>query len=222
METTKTNEALLDNAKVAERWFNDTSSSMMDLFNKQLNLTTGFYSNLLNSTFGNSKGWGVNQGFIDNFLNGNSTKWLSPVSSFSTNNGSSNFFSSYDKMYKQLLESNRHFLSAFSNQVKSNDIDWNSINKDYKETIDRRIESSRKILSSMTDSYNKQLHFTLDMEKNMFEELNNQFNSVMKQNQKLFSDMLQNYQSSFDTEDKKNRETENSENKKRTNIPVVA
>ena len=74
----------------------------------------------------------------------------------------------------------------------------------------------------MTDSYNKQLHFTLDMEKNMFEELNNQFNSVMKQNQKLFSDMLQNYQSSFDTEDKKNRETENSENKKRTNIPVVA
>ena len=68
METTKTNEALLDNAKVAERWFNDTSSSMMDLFNKQLNLTTGFYSNLLNSTFGNSKGWGVNQGFIDNFL----------------------------------------------------------------------------------------------------------------------------------------------------------
>ena len=49
METTKTNEALLDNAKVAERWFNDTSSSMMDLFNKQLNLTTGFYSNLLKS-----------------------------------------------------------------------------------------------------------------------------------------------------------------------------
>lgn len=222
METTKTSETLLDNAKVAEKWFNDASTTMMDLFNKQLNLTTGFYSNLLNSTFSSTKGWGVNQGFIDNFLGGNSTKWLTPFNAFSSSNNSSYFFSAFDKMYKQMLDSNRQFFNEFNNQIKTNEIDWNLINKEYKETIDRRIESSRKILSSITDSYNKQLHFTLDMEKNMVEEFNNQFNSVMKQNQKMFSDLLHTYQNAFNGEDRKSKEAEAPENKKRTSVPVVA
>jgi hypothetical protein len=222
METTKTSETLLDNAKVAEKWFNDASTSMMDLFNKQLNLTTGYYSNLLNSTFSNTKDWGVNQGFIDNFLGGNSTKWLTPFNTFSSNNNSSYFFSTFDKMYKQIVESNRHFFTEFNNQLKTNEIDWNSINKEYKETMDRRIESSRKILSSITDSYSKQLHFTLDMEKNMFEELNNQFNSVMRQNQKMLSDFLNTYQNAFNGEEIKSKEAEIPENKKRTSVPVVA
>ena len=56
MEATKTNkETVIDGAKVSEKWFTETSEAMMNLYNKQLQYTTGLYDNFTHMFFGNNK-----------------------------------------------------------------------------------------------------------------------------------------------------------------------
>lgn len=223
METTKSNGAVTDNAKMAEKWFTDANNTMMEIYNKQINLASSFYSNLLNSTLGNNKNWNGNSFSNDNMLSGNFSKFFwSPVSNFYGINNSSNLFSAYDKMYKQLLESNHYFLNEYSNQITNSEINWNTINKEYKDTFDRRVDSSRKMLTTISEVYNKQLNFALDSEKNLFEEIHDQFNMLIKQNQKWLKDLIETSEKVFDSDDKKHKESFANENKKRTTIPVVA
>jgi hypothetical protein len=223
METIKSNGAVTDNAKMSEKWFTEANNAMMEIYNKQINLASGIYSNLLNSTLGNSKNWSGNSFSNDNMLSNSFSKlFWNPANNFSGVNNSTNLFSSFDKMYKQLLESNHHFLNEYSNQIKNSENDWNTINKEYKDTFDRRVESSRKILTTISEVYNKQFNFALDSEKSLFEEMHNQLNMLMKQNQKWWKDALEKAETASEAEDKKSKEPYAYENKKRATIPVVA
>ena len=223
METTKSNGAVTDHANVTEKWFTEANNAMMEIYNKQINLASGFYSNLLNSTLGNNKNWNGNSFSNDNMLSGNFSKlFWNPASNFSGINNSTHVFSAFDKMYKQLVESNQHFLNTYSNQMNNSANDWDMINKEYKETFDRRVESSRKILTTISEVYNKQFNFALDSEKSLFEEMHNQLNMLMKQNQKWWKDAIEKPETTFAADDKKNKEPFAYENKKRAIIPVVA
>jgi hypothetical protein len=143
METTKTTGAFIESVKIAEKWFNDSSATMMDIYNKQLNLTTGFYNNMFNSIINNNKGWKDSQ-IADSFFKNDISKWF-PMS-FSGNGNSTNILnplqSVFDTMYKQMTEYNQNILANFNNHVTNSDTNWDTITKEYMETVEKRLDAS--------------------------------------------------------------------------------
>ncbi|MBA2613598.1 MAG: hypothetical protein H0U95_16670 [Bacteroidetes bacterium] len=56
METNKPKEMFYENTKTAEKEFNNnTNSNLMDVFHRQFNAVTGFYTNFFNSMMGGNK-----------------------------------------------------------------------------------------------------------------------------------------------------------------------
>lgn len=223
METTKTNEAFIESVKIAEKWFSDTNSKIMEIYNKQLNLTTGFYNNMFNSLISNNKGWKDSQ-MTDSFLKNDISKWF-PIS-FSGNGNSTNLSnplqSLFENMYKQMTEYNQNILANFNSQVKNSDTNWDMISKEYIETVQKRMDASMKILNSISEGYIKELDSTMGNNKKLIDEINEQFNSVIKQNQKFWSEALKPNQMSVDQEDKKSKESNPIVSKKKFNALVVS
>jgi hypothetical protein len=195
METTNTNHTPKEGSKVTEKIFNDSGSTMVEFYNKQLNLVTGFYSNLLKS-------------FVDNPSALNESSFPNP------------FLQPSGNMYKQMFEFNRNLLSAFTNQINNNEIDMEGINKNYQETIGSRIEASRKIFKSLSEACSNKMDFSIETNKKLMEEISSQFNLVIKQNQKFWADVLGTYQPPVKGEEKKSKEANPIENKKRSSTPV--
>ncbi len=223
METTKTTGTFAESMKVAEKWFNDTNSTMMDIYNKSVNLTTGFYNNMLNSVINNSKGWNTNP-ITDSIFKNDLTKWF-PVS-FSSNGNSTNFTHSFqplvDSMYKKMIEYNQELINNFNSQFKYNDKNYDSISKEYMDTVEKRIDASMKIINSITEGYMKGLDSTIGNNKKIIEEINEQFNSVIKQNQKFWSEAIKSTEIPIEEEDKKTKESNPTIVKKQSNALVVS
>lgn len=220
METTKTNEALLEGAKVAEKWLTDTSTAMMEIYNKQLNLATGYYTNFLNSTLGNNKGWNDNNGFSESFFSNNLLKNFSIPLNGNGNLFATPFQAAIENVFKQIGEYNKNLLAAFNNQVKHSEIDLSVINSEYIETVEKRLDATKNIFNRLSEAYNKEFEFATENNKKILEEINEQFNTVIKQNQKFWSDAFKQIQPSFDGEEKKQKENTSGENKKKTALVV--
>ena len=75
METTKTSDTLLESAKMAEKWMNESSAAVMEIYNKQLNLASGYYTNYINSIWSNGKVPGGSQQFLDNYFGNKMAKF---------------------------------------------------------------------------------------------------------------------------------------------------
>jgi hypothetical protein len=223
METTKTNGAFIESVKMAEKWFSDTNATMMEIYNKQLNLTTGYYNNMFNSLINNNKGWKDGQ-MTDSFLKNDVSKWF-PIS-FSGNGNSTNLSnplqSLFDTMYKQMTEYNQNILANFNSQFNNSNTNWDTVSKEYKETVEKRLDASKKILNSISEGYMKELDSTMGNNKKLIDEINEQFNSVIKQNQKFWSEALKPNQMSVDQEDKKSKESNPIVSKKQSNSLVVS
>src|ERR1700722_15613533 len=70
-------EKLNESTKAFEKGFSDANTNMMDMYNKQLHMMTGFYNNFLNPIMGNNKDWNLGQGVGNNVFNGDLTKLFS-------------------------------------------------------------------------------------------------------------------------------------------------
>ena len=129
METTNTNHTATQDGTVAEKMINNTTKEMMEAYNKQLNLTTGFYTNFFNSVMGNNKSWNGNMGSANSFLNNDLTKLFSVPFNGNGSSFSNPFSTPFDKLYKQMMEYNSNMFSNLSNGIKSN-TDWSTISKE--------------------------------------------------------------------------------------------
>jgi hypothetical protein len=220
METKKTNnEAVNDNAKVSEKWMNTATETMMDVYNKQLQFTTKLYDNFFNTVLGSNKGSGERKNVSDIFLNSDLAKW--PGSMFNgSERGSTPFLASIDDIYKKMLEYNRNLMSSLQN-IKAYQIDWSGVNDGYLKIIETQLEASKKIASSLSETYNKQMDFSIEVNKKLMEEINNQLISLAKQNQKMMTEFLKTQQTSTSGEEKKEKESNPSENKKKWEAPVT-
>lgn len=190
METTKSNE----NATSAGSEFKETNTAIIDMYSKQLNLVTSFYTNFFNSMMGGNgnKGWNQDKGFAEMYHPANE---LSKIFSNSfggnmNNNFQNPFLGSFEKVCSQLADYNRNLFTAFNNETKTGNVDLNAISKRYKDTIDSRLEASQHVLKSATEAYNKQFDTAVETNKKMMEDINTQFSSVVKQTQKFWNDIL--------------------------------
>ena len=142
METTKSNnEALNEGAKVIEKLFNNSNSSMMDIHKKQMDWTTNFYTNLFKSGISNNNGLGQNNGIPNMFANINMTKWFTnPFANFSENNLQNQLLKSIDKTMKQVMELNQKFLSSAINGIQSKGTNSESMSEEYKKLLETQKE----------------------------------------------------------------------------------
>ena len=86
--------------------------------------------------------------------------------------------------------------------------------------VNARVESSKNILKTATESYNKQLEFSIENNKKAMEEMNDQFNAMVKQSQKFWSDLMSSSQATSITLEKAVKDTISPEIKKRTAVPA--
>ena len=221
METTKSkNETLNEGAKVIEKLLNNTNSVMTDMYKKQMEVATGFYNNLLNSGLGHNNPWSQNTAIQNMFPSMDTSKWFAnPLTNFSTGNMQNQFVAPMENGMKQMMEFNQNLISAFTNGIDNNKTNLGTIGEEYKETINSRFEASKEILNSISEAFNKQSESTLEMNQKTVNEISDQFNKVMKQNQKLWSDMLSTWQGTLNNEEK-TKEPVSNEIKKRPNVSV--
>ena len=220
METTKANETIIESAKLAEKWFNDTNNAMMEIYNKQLNLTTGLYNNFFSTLTGNVKGLGDSKNIFDSMLKNDFTKWFSMPSSNYNSIMSNSILSTFDGMYKQITDFNRNITTTLHSQLNNREHDWSSLNKEYMETIEKQMEVYKKIINTISEANNRELSLSLENNKKIIEEINEQFGAIIKQNQKFWSEALKYTPVNQEYEDKKNKETNQSSSKKQTNVLV--
>lgn len=225
METTKKNEPLTESAKIAEKWFSDVNSIMMDIYKNQFNRSSGFYSGFFNTIWGNNNGWGGNKDVADMFFSNNLMKlFLSPFS-VGVTSFTSPYLATVDKMFKQMVEYNQNMFSFFSNEMKNSELDWNAISKEYKETVEYRFEATKAIVDNIAQTMEKQQKHSVEAHKKMVEEITHELNSVMKRNQKFWAYMVQMNQAATNNEKKGKENGQNhnhSETKKRTHGTLVS
>ena len=221
MEATKSgNETLNGSAKAVENLFNNANATIIDMYKKQMELTTGFYNNLFKSNLGNTNGWNQNSGFPNIFSNYmDMTKWFSnPLANFSVTGIQNPFLSPVDNAMKQMTAFNQNLLSAFTNGFSGKGNNFSAMGGEYKEAMETRLEASKEIFTTLSEAFKKQLESSMEINKKVMEEMSNQFNLLMKQNQKLWADVLNTYQNPLNNEEKINKDSVMNDGKKRSNV----
>jgi hypothetical protein len=223
METTQANnDTLLEGVKISEKWFNNLNAAMMDIYNKQLKLTTGYYTNFLNSALGGNNSQNKMTNPFNMFFNTDTTKafWF-PFG----NDGAAftnPFLHSFDKAYKDMLEYNRNLLTVLNSELKNNVSDWSKVRQEYREFMEKQIEVSKKIVDSMAEAFDKQGNFSTQLYKEAVEKINHQMDSVIKQDQDFLTNVLNTVQNASVGDEKKTKESVANDTKKKTNAVISA
>jgi hypothetical protein len=190
METNKTNplnETLSESAKTANKWLNDASSAMMDMYKKQTDMVSGFYSNLFNSISGTGKSsFNPMANFSNPFFNNNDMmkNMFAPFNSFGMNSSSSNPF---ENALKQLTDFNQNMLNSFGKPFGNGNQDFGTLTENYKNLVEKKMDVTKKMMESLVSAYHKQMEFTLENNKKLHEEINMQINQLVKLTQEFWA-----------------------------------
>jgi len=221
METIKTNnnETLNEGVKVVEKLFNDINSATMDIYKKQMDLAAGFYTNLFNLSMGNINGLGQNRSVPLMLANTEVAKWFSnPFVNLSAMDVKNPMLALADKTMKQMIDFNQKLLSPFIIDGSPNKrTNSESMNDEYTKLLETKLKDSKDMLNTLTEAFNKQLESSVENNRKMMEEISSQFSAVMKQNQKLWADMLNKHQAAPVHDEKKEKETHSHVSKKASN-----
>jgi len=168
---------------------NNTLTSMMDVYQKQLSAVSEFYTNALNSFTTQTKNmWNPMQNQSNSFFNNDALKSMfSPLTSFGMNNSISNPF---DRMVKNVSDYNHNLMSSLSKQFENPDSDGNLTGEKYQKFDEESNEASKVYINTLADTLNKQMESTLDTNKKLQEDTNKQFESLLKLSQKFWADVL--------------------------------
>ncbi len=187
METTNSkttaNETLQESTKMINQWCNEVTASMTDLYKKQLNLVTGFYSNLFSSISNenNNTIWNPMKNYTDLFTNPMKSG-LTPFGNFGTNGNP------FEKTIQQITEYNQNLFNSLTKKLDNGNIDWTNINEKYQQTIDKEFEASQKMVKSLIESYNKRMENTMEINKDLQKEFSTQLNDLFTLNKQLWEE----------------------------------
>ncbi len=214
METKNTNHTEQSGTKTSEKIINETRMEMLDMLSKNPKLIADFYSNLFSSFLPKSNAFTIPNPFSNGSATNDFTKMFSNPFNSSTNGFSNLSMPSLDKLYEQMMNQNANMLSMLSKGINTN-IDWIEVNKKQEAIIENRLEATKNIRHSVMELYNKQLDSANENAKKMVQETTEQFNVLMKQNQKLWTDMFAMFQAPKKTEEKIVKDSIITEAKKR-------
>ena len=177
---------------------NNSITSMMEGFKKQLNQVSEFYTNAFESFSEQSKNrWNPMQNQSNLFFNNEALKSMfTHYSGFGMNNSMSNPFMSlfsnpFDKMVKQVSDYNNNLMGSLSKQLNNTNSDDNLINDKYQKLVEERTEASKAYINTLSETFNKQMESSLATNKKFQEETNKQFEDVLKLTQQFWASVLQ-------------------------------
>jgi hypothetical protein len=176
---------------------NDTLTSVMEGYKKQLSQVSEFYTNAFNSFSGQTKNmWNPMQSQNNLFFNNDILKSMfTPFNGFGMNNGFSNpfmnlFSNPFDKMVKQVSDYNHNLMGSLTKQFDNTNSDGNAIADKYQKLVQERNEASKAYINTLAETFNKQMESTLVTNKKLQEDTNKQFESVLKLTQQFWADVL--------------------------------
>jgi hypothetical protein len=176
---------------------NETLTSMMEGYKKQLSQVSEFYTNAFNSFSEKTKNmWNPMQSQNNLFFNNDMLKSMFiPFNGFGMNNGFSNpfmnlFSNPFDKMVKQVSDYNHNLVGSLTKQFDNTDSDGNAIADKYQKLVQERNEASKAYINTLAETFNKQMESTLVTNKKLQEDTNKQFESVLKLTQQFWADVL--------------------------------
>ncbi len=220
MESTTNNNGKFDGtAQTTNKWFNDLSSAMMDIYNKQSSWMSGFYNNFFGSFPGMNKNpWNSSLNFPNLFFG----KYDGLNSMFTPFNYADGRFinlmtAQYEEAYKGIMDFNKAYFEALQEQVDSFQINGNELNNKVQKSVEKEWEATRNIIDSMVDTYNKQSHFSSESNKKFLEETRNLFTASAKRNERLWSEAFKTNQTNGKAEKETEKETEKEHLKKQNN-----
>ncbi len=178
--------------QTANKWLNDTSSTVMEMCNKQANLVFDFYNNFFNSMPGMSKNnWMSNMNFAqphDGYEISN--PFFSASKLFKTNSFMDLCASQYQDMYKQITDYNNLWGSMFQKKSQNTQENWSASAEKIQAIVEKEWKIRNDMASTLLDTYNKQMDASIELNRKFMEELNNQFNAAFKRNEKFCSDIF--------------------------------
>ncbi|MBC7693840.1 MAG: hypothetical protein H7141_00185 [Burkholderiales bacterium] len=187
METTNStsaNDTYFESTKLVNQWYTDVAKTMADLYKKQLNLTTGFYSNLFGSVGGNNNIWNPMKNFSEMF----NSDAMKKASSFNMSGMNSNIFNPFDKTIEQLNEYNQNLIKGFNKKMENGGTDFSAFNEKFQQTLEKEFDASRKLTSTLMESYNQRIENSMEINKDLQKEFNTQLNELFNMNKQLWAD----------------------------------
>jgi len=198
METNqqKTNEMFGESAKIANKWFGDAATSMMEIYNKQLNIAFGFYNNMF-SSLSNQANRNQTLPFPNLFGNGNgdAKAFFNPFSWMQDENKVLNPFANvFQNVFKQMNEYNRNWLNTLQNNFQLQQNDLLVLGEKYQQVMEKDWEATKNSLNAITEAYNTRIDSSIDFNKKLYSELNKLANSIMKGNEEFWMEVGRSYQ----------------------------
>lgn len=208
METatfSKTGEKLFETAQAANKRFNEMNSTIMDIYSKQLNLASSFYSNLFNYfPWANKNLWNANIDFTKPFGSDGEPKLFAPFGWFKTSDYLNNFFKPQtEDLLKKTVEFNNHWLAEVQKQLKIVHMSWVELSGKTQEIMEEERKTIYSNINSLIESYNKQSDFSIEASEKFMKKINEQFDLVAKQSEKFWSDISKRVQTSDKAEKEK-------------------
>lgn len=177
------NETLLEGTKMAGKWVNDATASALEMYQKQLNLATAYYSNLFNSFWGGQRNvWAPLQAYTGMFSPNSHASFnpFMPIGSWKQND---DMFSQFGKM---LREYNQQFFQSLTSRFETSGVDWKQINGQYQEIMEKESESFREITKTFNEMLTRQMDLSAETNKKLQEEVSRQLDRVFKLNQQFW------------------------------------
>lgn len=209
----KTNGAFDGTGKESEL-FNIASSTMIDSYKKQLDTVFGFYKNIFNSAIGAGRNnWGSDLN-VNPFLTANNSfkSFFSPLSWLKTDGEYTGQLTSvYENFFREVSEFNKNWLGAFQNTYNLGHSASVELNEKYQQLLEERRNATKSAMDSLTETYNKQLDFSVESNKKMISELNKQMERVIKSNAEFWNGVVKTYGTTAKSEEEKSHKTSKKE-----------
>jgi hypothetical protein len=106
-------------------------------------------------------------------------------------------------LHNQALRFNTEWITEFQKQFQSTQVNWNGLNGKSREIMSEKWEITDNIMASMIEAFNKRIDFSIELNKKLIEEINNQVRLGAEQNEKLWSNFLENPELFNKTENKR-------------------
>jgi hypothetical protein len=193
MESTsfnKTNGNFYEATQTANKWANEVSSNLMEIYKKQMDLAFGFYNNLACSLPEMNKNvWDSNMNFAKPFNMDGISKLFNPFNWYKTDGPSVDAFASQsENMGKKALEIANNYTATLHKQFKNAQANWSELNEKTQEVVQENWKTRREGINAIAEVCNKQMEALIESNKKLLEEINGQVSSTAKQSEKSFSE----------------------------------
>lgn len=204
-------ETLTKNVNDAMKWFQDTTSAIMETQSKQMELAHETYSKIVNNYFGEikkenfqdsldttKKMMDVMQKNVESFIKSSNDavktivefgKQIDPEDILKT------LTETFSKQIDMITTVNKNTFDTLSKQFNVSKTAFNPEFEKSKKEFEANFKLSKETMQEIVDSYAKIKPQTMEANKKMQDDLNKNMNTMAENNFKLWSELLNNYNS---------------------------